>query len=109
MAESLIFEPHNGFGRVDPYGEPWPFGYLSEGPGAPVFELSVPLPPHPVEKLLDIALKAAAAPELYEALAALVEEHVKRGGAFDEPLGSSEQTPEINAGMAALAKARPAC
>lgn len=35
----LIFEPHNGFGGDDPNGEPWPFGYISEGPGKPVFEL----------------------------------------------------------------------
>lgn len=47
----------------------------------------------------------AAAPELYEALAGLVEANIKRGP-FDEPLGSSEQTPEMNAAVAALAKAR---
>lgn len=44
----------------------------------------------------------AAAPELVAALQGLVGEHIKRGGAFDEPCGSSEQTPEINAALAAL-------
>lgn len=48
----------------------------------------------------------AASPEMYTALSGLVEEHIKRGGAFDEPCASSEQTPEINAACAALAKAR---
>lgn len=48
----------------------------------------------------------SAAPELFEALAALIEAHIERGGAFDEPCGSSEQTPEINAAVAALSKAR---
>ena len=43
----------------------------------------------------------AAAPALYEAVEALVECFIKRGP-FDEPLGSSEQAPSINAGIAAL-------
>jgi hypothetical protein len=47
----------------------------------------------------------AAAPTLLEALEALVECFIKRGP-FDEPLGSSEQAPSINAGVAAIAKAR---
>lgn len=42
---------------------------------------------------------------LVAALRGLVNEHIKRGGAFDEPLGESEQTPEINAALAALALA----
>lgn len=49
--------------------------------------------------------KRAAAPALYEAVEALVECFIKRGP-FDEPLGSSEQAPSINAGIAALAQAR---
>jgi hypothetical protein len=37
---NLIFEPHNGFGGVDPDGVPWPLGYISAGIGQPIFELS---------------------------------------------------------------------
>lgn len=64
----------------------------------------------PEEKQSDEVCEAnarliAAAPELYEAVEALVECFIKRGP-FDEPLGSSEQAPSINAGIAALAKAR---
>lgn len=47
----------------------------------------------------------AAAPALYDAVEALVECFIKRGP-FDEPLGSSEQAPSINAGIAALKQAR---
>lgn len=47
----------------------------------------------------------AAAPDLLNAVEALVECFIKRGP-FDEPLGSSEQAPSINAGIAALSKAR---
>jgi hypothetical protein len=46
----------------------------------------------------------AAAPELLSACQALVECFIKRGP-WDEPLGSSEQAPSINAGVAAIAKA----
>lgn len=46
----------------------------------------------------------AAAPELLEALKEMVRWHIKRGP-FDEPLGASEQTPEINSALAAIAKA----
>ena len=42
---------------------------------------------------------------LVGAVEALVECFIKRGP-WDEPLGSSEQAPSINAGIAALAKAR---
>lgn len=46
----------------------------------------------------------SAAPELYYALVGLVNSWIKRGP-FDEPLGASEQTAEMNAAVAALAKA----
>jgi len=45
-----------------------------------------------------------AAPDLLEALKTIVLWHVKRGP-FDEPLASSEQTPEINLAISAIAKA----
>lgn len=52
------------------------------------------------------ALKAESGYDaVHEALAALVEKHILRGP-FDEPLGASEQSPEINAAVAALTKAR---
>jgi hypothetical protein len=47
----------------------------------------------------------AAAPDLYETLEAMVHWNLKRGP-FDEPLGESEQEPEVNLARAALAKAR---
>lgn len=35
-----VFEPHCGYGKSNPEGEPYPFGYLSVGPLImPVFEL----------------------------------------------------------------------
>lgn len=63
----FVFEPHNGYGAKDPDSEPWPFGYISEGYGRPLFELR-PVVVHPYEKLHDAALKMTAAPDLYEAL-----------------------------------------
>lgn len=63
----FVFEPHNGYGAKDPDGEPWPFGYISEGYGRPLFELR-PVVVHPYEKLHDAALKMTAARDLYEAL-----------------------------------------
>lgn len=47
----------------------------------------------------------AAAPDLLVALVELVERNIKRGP-FDEPLGESEQEPEINRALAAIAKAK---
>lgn len=47
----------------------------------------------------------AAAPEMLAALRGLVREHIKRGP-FDEPLGQSEQSPQINAALAAISKAQ---
>jgi hypothetical protein len=41
--------------------------------------------------------------EMVEALRGLVEANIKRGP-WDEPLGSSEQTAEMNAAVATLAK-----
>lgn len=49
----LIFEPHNGFGTNDPDGNPWPFGYISEAPGHPIFELR-PILEQSVPVLMDI-------------------------------------------------------
>ena len=46
----------------------------------------------------------ASCPDLVEALRGLVRWHIKRGP-FDEPLGASEQEPEINAAVAALSRA----
>lgn len=68
----LTFEPHNGYGRKDPDGEPWPFGYLSEGDGlpSPVFELT-PVLQRPYEELLAFARLFEAAPDLLEALKAI--------------------------------------
>lgn len=67
---ALIFEPQGLFGQtVDPdEGRITVFGYLSEGPGQPVFGLDVILE-RPVEELLAYARLIASAPELYEALA----------------------------------------
>jgi hypothetical protein len=41
MPKNLIFEQHNGYGGLDPEGEPWPYGYISEKAGVPIFELRV--------------------------------------------------------------------
>lgn len=75
--EAWVFEPHNGYGRMAPDGEPWPFGYISEkgvraGLPSPLFELR-PVLVEPIEKLTDAALKMAAAPAMYEALSELVD------------------------------------
>lgn len=67
----LHFEPHNGYGMsID--GEPMPFGYISEpGYGKPVFELS-PIFEHDTHELRALALKMAAAPDMFEALRGLL-------------------------------------
>ena len=39
VTQALVFEPHNGFGGLDPDGNPWPVGYISEGVGRPIFEI----------------------------------------------------------------------
>ncbi len=44
------FEPHNGYGRKDPDGTPFPFGYISTSFPSPIFEL-VPVVLRPVEEL----------------------------------------------------------
>jgi hypothetical protein len=65
--DKLQFEPHNGYGTVDMDGEPWPFGYISTSPTPiPVFELNVILK-HPRALLEDLAIKMAAAPEMFAA------------------------------------------
>lgn len=53
----------------------------------------------------DLSEAADIITDLLEALESLVEKHIKRGP-FDEPLGESEQSPEINAARAALSRAR---
>lgn len=63
----LIFEPHNGYGSLDPDGEPWPFGYISRGVGKPVFELSTVFKGDP-DELRALALAMTAAPALLKAL-----------------------------------------
>lgn len=64
----LQFEPHNGYGAVDPDGEPWPFGYISTAPiPMPVFELGVVLE-YPADDLRKLALAMAAAPEMVDTL-----------------------------------------
>lgn len=62
----LQFEPHAGYGAVID-GEPLPFGYISTRTPMPVFEL-MPVLKYPEDKLRDLALKMAAAPEMFEAL-----------------------------------------
>lgn len=65
------------------------------------------VPDDSIETISVGGLRKAAADmaELYEALAALVDANIKCGP-FYEPLGSSEQTAEVNAAVSALAKAR---
>lgn len=70
METKWIFEPHNLYGTDDPDGLPYPVGYISEGIGQPVFELR-DVVRHLGGDALVAARLIAAAPELYEALAAL--------------------------------------
>jgi len=63
-----VFEPHTGFGRIAPDGEPWPFGYIStDSPRAPIFALS-PVFVIDYAEMVDAARKMAAANELFAAL-----------------------------------------
>lgn len=75
--ENWIFEPHGGFGGVDPDGEPWPFGYISARPGQPIFELSTVLTNKPsrpeFEALLTAARKMTAAAWMHSALLSIVD------------------------------------
>lgn len=66
-----VFEPHNGYGSRDPDGEPWPFGYVSEDYGRPIFELR-PLFVAPYDDLHGVAVKMAASSALFDALTALL-------------------------------------
>jgi hypothetical protein len=92
--DELRFEPHNGYGAVDPDGEPWPFGYISTAPTPmPVFELGVVLE-YPAEDLRKLALAMAAAPEMLRVLKYL----------YDET-GSALSTPSRNRIYAAICTA----
>lgn len=66
-----IFEPHSLFG-TDVADEEWPFGYLSEGVGQPIFQL-YEIGVHSDAKLAAVARLAVAAPTLSTALSSLVE------------------------------------
>jgi hypothetical protein len=108
-AAKLTFEPHNGYGRKDPDGEPWPFGYISEGDGLPmpVFELT-PLFQRPYEELLAFARLFAAAPDLLEALKGF---NVKEGDIISgsaDALVIRVPIAVIQAAAAAIAKAEAA-
>lgn len=59
-----IFEPHNGFGGATPDGDPWPFGYISEKPGRPIFELHGGFIKRPAVDLARVARLFAMSPEL---------------------------------------------
>jgi hypothetical protein len=63
----LIFERHGAF-RSCIAGEDWPLGYISEGPGKPIFALHEVLSNRSVKSLIAFALVAAAAPDLLAAL-----------------------------------------
>lgn len=54
----------------------------------------------PRENAAFIGLAVNSHDELVAALRGMV----KRGGAFDEPLGASEQSPEVNAAISALSR-----
>lgn len=62
-----IFEPNGGF-RSNIGDEPWPLGYISEGPGNPIFELNEVLGDKSVKELVAAARLATAAPKMLDAL-----------------------------------------
>lgn len=106
MTTDLIFEPHNGFGGHDPYGMPWPFGYISEGPGQPIFELSTITEQSP-DELRELALKMAAAPALLDALDAALNEGPLYAWANEKNIGREEyerRVAIVAAARAALAR-----
>ena len=100
----FIFEPHNGYGHLDPDGEPWPFGYISRGVGKPVFELSTVFKEDPAE-LHRLALMMTAGPELLEALNECVAWIVELANSGDAGFWDPEKTPEIIQARAAIARA----
>jgi hypothetical protein len=69
----LVFEPHGGFGKRDPDGVPFPFGYISNASPVPIFELNVFLA-HDKELLAKIASAAVAAPSLIAEIKKLTKE-----------------------------------
>ncbi|MHB9879134.1 hypothetical protein ACSMXM_05670 [Pacificimonas sp. ICDLI1SI03] len=93
---NLMFEPHNGYGKTGFDGEPNPFGYISTSTPQPVFELMPPLV-FPAKDLEALAYKMAAAPDLYEAVEALLVSH---------RAGTGQCCAAADKGIAALAKAR---
>lgn len=68
IARKLIFEPHGGFGRKDPDGNPWPLGYISIDTPQPIFELGVFLV-YDRDELLALAAKIVSAVNAHDALA----------------------------------------
>lgn len=90
-----VFEPHNGYGGNDPDGEPWPFGYISEDYGRPIFELR-PLFVADYGELHAAAIAMAAASDLLEALRRLTDQ-VAGYGTTDAGL--------VQAARAAIARA----
>ena len=75
----FIFERHGAF-RSGIAGEDWPLGYISEGPGKPIFALHEVFSNRSVKSLIAFALVAAAAPDL---LAACKEAFEFLGGVDD--------------------------
>ncbi|MES2783801.1 MAG: hypothetical protein V4657_13485 [Pseudomonadota bacterium] len=95
---TLIFEPHNLF-RSPPFEDEgaWPFGYISEGVGQPIFALYEDVGQRPIGELRRYAALFTSAPALLEA--------AKQ--AFDF-LGGVDGASEIRAKLlAAIAKASP--
>lgn len=98
-----IFEPHGAF-RSGLEGDDWPLGYISEGPGKPVFALHEVIGERPVEELLAAARLIAAAPDLLEAaeiVLAGLNERIERA-----PVGNVPVFAGIAALHDAIAKAR---
>jgi hypothetical protein len=63
----LTVEFHNGYGSLDPDGEPWPFGYISTDTPQPIFELNVILG-YNRDELLALLIKMVVAANAHDAL-----------------------------------------
>lgn len=66
------FEHHNGYGSLDPDGNPWPFGYISStiagGVPMPIFELNTAGLVYLIEHLVATARILAASSDMLAAL-----------------------------------------
>lgn len=107
IGNNFQFEAHGGYGSDDFDGEPWPFGYISTSPTPqPVFELNVVLG-FDAEELRALALKMAAAAEIFAELKRMIDHFGIWANDHSEE-ATTETWAALHCAKAAILKAEPA-